>query len=92
VRDKRSQPLRAAVGFAECSLPSYDRASCAADRARLLVRHRACRRRHGTPGLRSPAHAVRRERLARDLLQERIPLQPSSATTLPPLAQAAAFA
>ena len=26
MRDKRSQPLRAAVGFAGCSLPSYDRA------------------------------------------------------------------
>jgi hypothetical protein len=43
----------------------------APDMARLLVRHRTGCSRHGAPGLRSPAHALRRARLARDLLHDR---------------------
>ena len=39
--------------------------------ARLLGGHRPGRSRHGAPGLRSPAHAVRRARLARDVLHDR---------------------
>src|SRR5438132_934841 len=61
VLDQRGQLLRAAVGFAGCALPLYDRALRAL-RAWLdswsgIGRPR--RGRHGAPGLRSPAHAVR---------------------------------
>ena len=68
--DQRGQLLRAAVGFAGCALPLYDRALRAL-RAWLdswsgIGRPR--RGRHGAPGLRSPAHAVRRAGLARDVL------------------------
>jgi hypothetical protein len=38
--------------------------------ARLLVRHRPDRGRDGTPGLRSPTHALRRTRLTGDLLHD----------------------
>jgi len=69
--DHRGQLLRAAVGFAGCSMPSYDRAlHSAALLARLLVRHRSRRRRHGAPGLRPSAHSVRREGLAGDVLYD----------------------
>src|SRR5262245_58425037 len=39
--------------------------------ARLLARHRFRRARHGAPGLRPPTHALRRARLAGDLLHDR---------------------
>jgi hypothetical protein len=39
--------------------------------ARLLVRHRPRRGRHGAPGQRSPTHAVRRQGLAGDVLHDR---------------------
>ena len=47
------------------------RALGAAHVARLLVRHRPDRGRDGPSGLRSPAHALGRARLARDLLHDR---------------------
>src|SRR5213594_1297855 len=66
--DQRGQLLRAAVGFAGCSMPSYDRALWA---LRTWLDDRARRGRHGAPGLRPPTHALRREGLARDLLHDR---------------------
>jgi hypothetical protein len=44
---------------------------CPAVLARFVVRHRTRRRRHGSPGLRPPTHAVRRARLASDVLHDR---------------------
>jgi hypothetical protein len=52
VLDPRGQLLRAALGFADCSMPFLrSRALGAADLARLLGRGRADRGRHGAPGL-----------------------------------------
>ena len=72
VLDERGQLLRAAVGFAECLMPLYDRALWAlrswldswAGIGRIAGRH-------GTPELRSATHAVRRARLAGDVLHDR---------------------
>jgi hypothetical protein len=52
-------------------MPSCDPALSAAHVVRFLGRHRPRHRRHGAPGLRPPAHALRRARLARDVLHDR---------------------
>src|SRR5438105_1622720 len=52
-------------------MPSYDRAHHALSHVDGLVgRDWACSGRHGPPRLRSPAHAIRREGLAGDLLHD----------------------
>jgi len=48
--------------------------------ARLVGGQRTHRGRHGAPGLRPPAHAVRRARLAGDVLHDRDGHSPTSAT------------
>jgi len=72
VLDQRGQLLRAALGFAGCSLPSDDRALWAL-RTWLDswsgIGH--VRRRDAPSRLWPPADAIRRPRLARDLLHDR---------------------
>ena len=70
--DHAASSFRAAVRFAGCSMPFYDRAALgAADMARLVVRDWARRGRDAPPGLRPPSDPVRRPRLAGDLLHAR---------------------
>jgi hypothetical protein len=53
--DPRGQLLRAAVGFATCSMPSYDRRTPRPPHVVGLVgRDWASGGRHGSPGLRPP--------------------------------------
>jgi hypothetical protein len=51
-------------------MPSCDPALGAAHVVRFLGRHRLHRCRHGAPGLRPPAYALRRARLACDVLHD----------------------
>jgi hypothetical protein len=69
VSDQRGRLLVAALGFAGLLRPSYrPRALDAEVLARLLARYRRRRAQHGSARLRSAAYALRRARLARDVL------------------------
>src|SRR5437773_8770151 len=70
--DQRGRLLMAALGFAGCSMPSYDRALWAL-RTWLdsWPRHRPRGRGHAPSGLRPPVDPVRRTRLARDVRHDR---------------------
>jgi hypothetical protein len=70
--DQHGQLLRAALGFARCWRPSYDRALHAVRTwLDFLVRDRTRRHRDGAAGLRPSTDAIRREGMARDLLHNR---------------------
>jgi hypothetical protein len=75
--DQRGQLLRAAIGFATCSMPSYDRALHAL-RTWLdsWAGIGARRRGDAPPGLRSAIDAVSRPTLAGHLLYHRLGTQP----------------
>jgi len=49
-------------------------------KAGFVTSHRRRRARHGAPGLRSPAHALRRPWLAREVLHAGMEHSPTSAT------------
>jgi hypothetical protein len=67
VLDQRGQLLRAALGFAGCSMPSYDRALHA---LRTWLDSWSGIG-HVAVGMARPTHPLRRTRVGRDLLYER---------------------